>query len=103
MHSNKLEWVNPRSRNEIKNLFCVSSRNVLKDNNRPAHMVGHSKLGSLDISEILKTTQGFYEKGASVTGNIEEEKNTDKKTTYDAGKVHDTMKDLIKIRKKWLQ
>ena len=45
----------------------------------------------------------FDEKEASVTVNIEEEKNTDKKTTYDAGKVHDTMKDLIKIRKKWLQ
>ena len=30
IHWNKLEWVNPRSRNERKNQFCVSSKNCLK-------------------------------------------------------------------------
>ena len=29
IHWNKLEWVNPRSRDEIKNPFCVSSRKIV--------------------------------------------------------------------------
>ena len=37
IHWNKLERVNPRSRNERKNPFFVSSKNKLKDNNKTAH------------------------------------------------------------------
>ena len=52
-----------------KNPFCVSSKdNPFKDNNRPAHWVGHSKLRSLEICELFKITPNFDEKEASVTG-----------------------------------
>ena len=51
-----------------KNLFCVSSKTI-KDNSKPAHWVGHSKLRSLDIDELFKRTPKFDEKGASVTGD----------------------------------
>ena len=53
----------------------MSKNNVFKDNNKTAHWVGHSKLGSLDIDEFFKITQKFDEKEASVTGKTEEEKN----------------------------
>ena len=59
-------------------------KNHFKDNNKPAHWVGHSRLRSLDIYEIFKRTPKFYEKEASVTCKTEEEKNTAKNTTYDA-------------------
>ena len=61
IHWNKLKWVNTRSREERKNLFCVSSI-FFKDNNKPEHWVGHSKLGSLDIDEFFKRTPNFDEK-----------------------------------------
>ena len=62
----------------------MSSKKRIKDNNKPAHWVGHSKLRSLDIYELFKRTPDFDEKEASVTGKTEEEKNTAKNTTYDA-------------------
>ena len=64
--------------------MCVFKKYCFKDNNKPAHWVGHSKLRSLDIDEFLKRTPNFDEKESSVTGKTEEEKNTAKKTTYDA-------------------
>ena len=82
---NKLECMNPRSRDEIKNPFCVSSKTIcFKDNKKSAHWVGHSKLRSLDLDELFKRTPNFDEKEASVTGKTLEEKNTVKKTTDDA-------------------
>ena len=30
IHWNKLEWVNPRSRDEQRNPFCVSTKNILR-------------------------------------------------------------------------
>ena len=56
-----------------------SKNNCFKDNNKPAHWVGHSKLISLDIDEFFKITPKFDEKEAIVTGTTEEEKNTAKK------------------------
>ena len=76
--------MNPRSPDERKNQFCVSSKNIcFKDNNKPAHWFGHSKLISLDIDKFFKITQKFDWKQASVTGNTEEE-NEAKNTTDDA-------------------
>ena len=50
IHWNKLEWVNPSICDEKKNPSCVSSKiKCFKDNNKPAHWVGRSKLRSLDI------------------------------------------------------
>ena len=55
IHWNKLEWVNSRDCDESKNLLCVSSKRLcVKDNNKPAHWVGHSKLRSLDMDECFK-------------------------------------------------
>ena len=68
IHWNKLEWVNPRSHDERKNPFCVSLNFFSKDNNKPAHWVGHSKLRSLDIYELFKRTPNVDEKESSVTG-----------------------------------
>ena len=84
IHWNKLEWVNPRSCDEIKNSFCVFSKKKIKDNNKPAHWVIHSKLRSLDIYELFKRTPNFDEKEASVTGKTEEDKNTVRETTDNA-------------------
>ena len=53
-----------------KNPFCVSSI-FLKDNNKPAHWVDHSKLRYLDIDKFFKRTPKFDEKQSSVTGNTE--------------------------------
>ena len=63
--------MNPRSRNERKNPLCVSSQKSFKDNNKPAHWVGHSKLRSLDTYDFFKRTPKFDEKHASVAGNTE--------------------------------
>ena len=68
-----------------KESFSVTSNNYcFKDSNKPAHWVGHSKLRSVDIDEFFKRTLKFDEKQASVTGNIEEGKNTAKNTNDDA-------------------
>ena len=41
IHWNKLEWVNTRSYDERKNIFCVSSKFIcLKYNIKPAYWVG---------------------------------------------------------------
>ena len=54
IHWNKIEWVNPRSRDEGKNPYCVSYKKLfLKDNNKNAHWVVHSKLKTLN-------TIGFF-------------------------------------------
>ena len=50
----------------------MSTKKCFKDNNKPAHGVGHSKLISLDIDEFFKRTPKFDENQASVTGNTEE-------------------------------
>ena len=60
-----------------------SKNNFFKDNNKPAHWVGHSKLISLDINDLFYRTPKSDEKEASVTGETEEEKNTSKHTTDD--------------------
>ena len=59
------------------NFVCLQ-KNCFKDNNKPLHWVGHSKLRSLNIDELFKITPKFDEKEASVNGEIEEDKNTDK-------------------------
>ena len=45
---------------------------MFKDNDKPAHWVGHSKLRSLYINGFFKTKPKFYENQASVTGNTKE-------------------------------
>ena len=75
--------MNPRIRDKRKiHLACLQKR--IKDNNKPAHWVGHSKLGSLDIYELFKITPNFDENQDIVTGNIEEEENAAENTTDDA-------------------
>ena len=73
--------MNPRSHDEIKIHFACLQK-IIKDNNKPAHWVDHSKLRSLDIDELFKRTPKVDGKQASVTGNTEEEENAAKKTTY---------------------
>ena len=70
IHCNKLEWVNPRIRDENKNQFCVSSIFFcFKDNFKPAHWVGPSKLRPLDINHFLKIT--IFLMKTRLTGNTE--------------------------------
>ena len=69
-----------------KPILCVIKKNCFKDNNKPAHWVGHSKLRPLDINEFFKRIPKIDEKQSSVTGNTEEEKNTAKNTTDYADK-----------------
>ena len=64
--------------------MCLQKIYILKDDNKPAHWVGHSKLRSLDIYEFFKRAPKFDEKQASVTGNTEKENNAAEKNTYDS-------------------
>ena len=61
--------MNPRSHDERNNPFFVFSK---KKNDKPAHWVGYSKLGSLDIDDFFKRTPKFDENQAIVTVNTEE-------------------------------
>ena len=55
IHWNKLEWVNPRNCNERKNPFlCLLKYIYLKDYNKTANCVGHSKLKPLDTEYFSK-------------------------------------------------
>ena len=45
---------------------------MFKENDKPAHWVGHSKLRSLDKDELFKRTPNFDENKASVIGSTEE-------------------------------
>ena len=56
-----------------ENIHYVCLIFLFKDNNKPAHWVGHSKLGSLDIDNFFKGTPKFDEKKASVIGYTQEE------------------------------
>ena len=58
MRWNKLEWVNPRSRNEKKTHFVCLLKKCFKDNVKPEHWVGHSQLRSLDTDDLFKITPG---------------------------------------------
>ena len=70
---NKLEWVNPRSRIEGKNPFCVLSKKLcLKDNNKTAHRVGPLKLKPLYIYIFLRKLI-INELEASLTGTTIEQ------------------------------
>ena len=54
IHWNELEWVNPRSHIEVKNPFFVSyGKLCLKDNNKTAHWICHSKLEPLDLEAFV--------------------------------------------------
>ena len=83
--------------------FACLKNNCFKDNNKPAHWVGHSKLGSLDIDEFFKRTPTFYEKKGRVTGNTEEEKNAAKKTTDDTDENVEENERIHKYEEKLLQ
>ena len=54
---------------ETIHFLCFQKKT--KDNDKPAHWVGHSKLGSLDIDDFFKRTPKFDENQASVTGSTE--------------------------------
>ena len=77
--------MNPRSNDERKIHFVCLQKECFKDNNKPAHWVGHSKLRYIDIYEFIKSTPNFDEKQASETGNTEEEENAAKGIKDDAG------------------
>ena len=53
--------------------LCLQKQ--IKDNNKAAHWVDHSKLRSLDIYEFFERTPKFDENQASVDGNTEGEEN----------------------------
>ena len=71
----------------LKNsIFCVFKNDCSKDNNKPAHWVGHSKLRSLDIDKFFKRTTTLDYSHSIVTGNTEE-KNPAKKNTDDSDEI----------------
>ena len=86
--------MNPIRREERKYILCVFK--TIKDNNKTAHWVGHSKLRSVYIDEFFKKTPKIYEKEASVTVKTEEEKNTAKTNTDDS---NENVEDNERIRK----
>ena len=61
--------MNPRSCDERKNPFYMSSKTNCKNNSKPAHWFSHSQLISLDTDDLFKRTPGVYEKQVSVTVN----------------------------------
>ena len=61
--------------------MCVFKTDCFKDNNKPAHWVGRSKLRYLELDEFIKITPNFYEKEPNITGKTGEDKNPDKKTS----------------------
>ena len=63
--------------------MCVF-RKSFKDNVKPAHWVGHSKLRSLDTDNIFKITPKFDENQDNVTENIEKEEYVAEDTNDDA-------------------
>ena len=70
IHWNKHEWVNPRRRDERKNLFYVSSKkDYFEDKVKTAHWFVHLQLRSLDTDNFFKIIPGVDEKQASSTGN----------------------------------
>ena len=55
LHWNMLEWVDPKSTPKRVKPFSVSSKKFyIKNNDRTAHFVGHSKLKELDIDDFMK-------------------------------------------------
>ena len=75
-----------------------------KDNNKPAHLVGHSKLRPLDIYDFFfKSHKNIMKKKASVTGKTEEDKNTTKKPYIILIQMKKIIKEFIKMIKNWLQ
>ena len=55
IHWNKIERVNPRSRIEGKNPFCVYTKKFyLKYDDKPSRWVGHSKLNTLDLEDFYR-------------------------------------------------
>ena len=108
----KREWVNPISLNEKKNPFCVSSKKIcLKNNNKTARWVGHSKLKPLDTIDVFKKkiindlqaslTGVTIEQSASGSKNgtyllqESEEKNADAYVTADASKINEYNCNMI--------
>ena len=83
-----------------KSILRVFKKKGLKDNNKPAHWIGHSKLRSLDIDEYFKITPKFDENLAGVTRNIEEEENAAKKTTDDADENSEENERIHKDKEK---
>ena len=62
--------MNPRSRDERKNPFCLSSqKRCFKDNVKPAHWVGNSQLRSLGTYDLFKRTPDVDKKKGIVTVN----------------------------------
>ena len=80
--------MNPRSRDEQKNPFCVSSKNnCFKDNVKTAHWVGQSQLGPLDTYYFCERTPVVDDIQASVTGNKM------KKSVSEGKKIPDLLKE----------
>ena len=61
--------MNPRSSDEKKIHFVCIKKKLFKDNNKPAHWVGHSQSISLDTDDFFKRAQKFDENQTIVTGN----------------------------------
>ena len=59
IHWDKLEWVNPRIRNEKKPTLCAFQKFYLEDNNKTAHWVGHSRLKPLDKEYLSEEKKSF--------------------------------------------
>ena len=53
IHWNKLEWVNPRSRNERKNPFLFLKTIISKDNVKTTHWVSHLHLRPINTNDLF--------------------------------------------------
>ena len=69
IHQNKLEWGDSKICDEKKTYLVCPQKKCFKDDDKPSHWVGHSKLKSLNIDELFLKTPKFYENKASVTRN----------------------------------
>ena len=81
-------------------IYFVCLKKTIRNNNKPAHWVGHSKIGSLEIDEFFKITRKIDETQASLTDNTEEEENISEKNTYDADGIAEANEIIDKIKDK---
>ena len=63
--------------------MCLRFKNLLKDNNKTAHWVDHSKLESLYNEDFFKKTPVVDDIQASLTGNTIEQSASGKKNNPD--------------------
>ena len=92
LHWNMLEWVNPKSTTKQVEPFSVSANKFyIKNNDRTAHFVGHSKLTPLDCVD-------FYERKEIIENMENEMKIMNEKIVEKPFKDDDNFDEAIPIQ-----